>query len=70
MSELREFRIYVDKPGEQLVRKDIMGRTALARALEEVAREYPGAQIVVREVHEDVVEVHLSDSDGKNTKIF
>lgn len=70
MSELREYRLYVDKPGEQLVRNRIFGRAELTRALEEVSKEYPDSQVVVREVFESTVEVHLSDSTGKSKKIF
>jgi hypothetical protein len=63
----RVFKVYIN--GDDKVVAEVTGEDALDRALEEAARTHPNSMVVVKEVHESIVQIHLSEEGGEITKL-
>ncbi len=57
--EKPEYRIYVSEQGDEPVARDVLGEDELKKVLVKTRKTYPKATIVVKEVLETVLEVHL-----------
>lgn len=54
-----EYRVYTPESGDEPVARDICGEKQLAKVLFALRKNYPQSTLIVTEVTETVLEVHL-----------